>query len=198
MAIKSSTISPSQFAFAEARRAELDDPDLRARLRYEEVDYRRHRPGESALYDRIVSVGMFEHVGRWHYPVYFRTIRRLLKPDGRALVHSIVAPGSGPTAEWVAKEVFPGGYIPAEGQVLASLDGTGLVVEAVHRQPGWHYRRTLECWDERFADAWRTRMAASPEGRRVFRQWRMYFAGCQNAFESQVGMYVAQFVLRPA
>jgi cyclopropane-fatty-acyl-phospholipid synthase len=192
------TISSNQFAYAERRRAEINEPDLRARLHYEEVDYRRHRRGERAQYDRIVSVGMLEHVGSWHFGTYFRTIRRLLKPDGLALVHSIVGPRAGPTAQWIARDVFPGGYIPCEAEIRAALPKAGLVLEAAHRHPGWHYRRTLECWDERFANRWREEMGSSAEGRRVFRHWRMYFAACQNAFEAaQIGLEVVQFVLRP-
>lgn len=190
------TISPNQYAYALHERDALDSRDLRARLSYEEVDYRRHAQDKVGAYDRIVSIGMLEHVGIDHFPTYFRTVRRLLRPGGRALIHSIISHSPGPTAEWIAKDVFPGGYIPLQWEVERAIAEAGLRLEQAHVHEGWNYARTLQDWRTRFTERWQSEMAGNVADRRFFRHWQMYFAACENAFDDrQVGLRVIQFAI---
>ncbi|WGF87676.1 class I SAM-dependent methyltransferase [Marinivivus vitaminiproducens] len=190
------TISSRQFAYATHEREAIEDAGLRERLHYEEVDYRRHAQDADGLYDRVVSIGMLEHVGIDHYPAYFRTVKRLLKPGGRALIHNIVSPHAGPTAEWIAKDVFPGGYIPLQEEVEQAIAEAGLALEKAHIHDGSNYARTLQLWRARFTERWQSDMAGNAADRRFFRHWQMYFAACENAFDStQLGLKVIQFTI---
>ena len=82
------------------------------RVTYKLEDYRTHGMAHAGEYDRAISIGMFEHVGQRHFAEFFATIRRLLKADGRALIHTIVRPRPGSTSLFIDKYIFPGGYIP--------------------------------------------------------------------------------------
>lgn len=139
-------------------------------------DYRRTR-GE---FDAVVSVGMFEHVGRPQYATFFDRVRRLLRPDGVALVHTIGR--SGPpsaTHPWIARYIFPGGYIPAASEALAAIEPTGLIVSDLDI---WrlHYALTLAEWHRRFRqqrDALQARF-----GERFCRMWEFYLQGSEASF----------------
>src|SRR5699024_6275741 len=102
-------------------------------------------------YDAIVSVGMFEHVGQPQYQTFFNHVSRLLKPDGRSLIHSIGQTGVAARGgqEWIRKYIFPGGHIPSLSQAAAPIENSSLVLSDVEvwRQ---HYAQTLKCWNERF------------------------------------------------
>ncbi|MDD2704787.1 MAG: cyclopropane-fatty-acyl-phospholipid synthase [Acidocella sp.] len=138
------TLSEEQLAAARARVAEAG---LAERVNFELLDYRAlDRP-----FDRIVSVGMFEHVGVPNYPAFFATIKRCLKPDGVALLHSIGRfDGPGATNPWIAKYIFPGGYSPALSEVLAPLETSGLITSDIEILR-LHYAKTLAHWRRRFA-----------------------------------------------
>jgi len=114
------TLSEEQLKVARERASVAG---LSSRVRFHLRDYRH----ESGSYDRIVSVGMFEHVGATHYREFFGRIRDLLKPDGVALLHSIGRmAGPGTTNAWIRKYIFPGGYSPALSEVLAAVERAGL------------------------------------------------------------------------
>ncbi len=114
------TLSEEQLAEARARAAAAGLSD---RVKFELIDYR----AMDRQFDRIVSVGMFEHVGVPNFPTFFATIKRCLKPDGVALVHSIGRfDGPGATNAWITKYIFPGGYSPALSETLAPLEKSGL------------------------------------------------------------------------
>lgn len=167
------TLSVEQLKVA-TRRAE--EEGLSRRVKFLLTDY-RELPGR---FDRIVSVGMFEHVGVGHFGTFFRRLRALLKENGVALLHSMGrSEGPGVTNRWIRKYIFPGGYIPALSEVLPSVERSGLLVtdiEILRR----HYARTLRLWAERFAQ--RRAEAAAIYDERFCRMWEFYLAGSEAAF----------------
>jgi cyclopropane-fatty-acyl-phospholipid synthase len=170
------TLSEEQLRYAQAR-AEREVQAERAKFELE--DYRRVR----GRFDRIVSVGMFEHVGVNHFKAYFRKIRDLLADDGVALVHSIGrTDGPGYTNPFIAKYIFPGGYYPALSEVLPVIERLGLIVSDIEILR-LHYADTLKSWRERFM-ASRAR-AAEIKGEAFCRMWEFYLAGSEAAFRYQ-------------
>ena len=138
------TLSEEQLHEARARAAVegLDD-----RVSFELMDYRRL----NQQFDRIVSVGMFEHVGVPNYPEFFRVIKRSLKPDGVALLHSIGrTEGPSATNPWITKYIFPGGYSPALSEVLGPIEKSGLITTDIEILR-LHYAKTIAHWRFRFA-----------------------------------------------
>jgi cyclopropane-fatty-acyl-phospholipid synthase len=149
---------------------------LSERARFELRDYRL----EQGRYDRVVSVGMFEHVGARHYRAFFRKLKALLKDDGVALLHSIgrMAP-PGTTNPWLRKYVFPGGYSPALSETIAAIEQEGLWVTDVEILR-IHYADTLREWRRRFNDN-RAEVARLYD-ERFCRMWEFYLAGCEVSF----------------
>ncbi|MCW5772495.1 MAG: class I SAM-dependent methyltransferase [Rhodospirillaceae bacterium] len=149
---------------------------LADRVRFHLRDYR----DEAGRYDRIVSVGMFEHVGAGHYRAFFRKLKSLLADDGVAVVHSIgrmTPPGS--TNPWLRKYIFPGGYTPALSETLAAIEKEGLWVTDVEILR-LHYADTLREWRMRFLGN-RAEIAKLYDDR-FCRMWEFYLAGCEVAF----------------
>lgn len=179
------TLSTEQLALARQR---AEAKGLANRVHFSLTDY-RDVPGP---YDRIVSVGMFEHVGRPNYQAYFDGIARLLKDDGVALVHSIGRPeGPNVTNAWVAKYIFPGGYIPALSEVLPAIERAGLLVTDVEILR-LHYAETLKNWRIRFA-ARRDEVAGMMD-ERFCRMWEFYLGISEMAFRHR-GHFVFQVQL---
>ncbi|MCO6419548.1 cyclopropane-fatty-acyl-phospholipid synthase family protein [Siccirubricoccus sp. KC 17139] len=167
------TLSTEQLGVARARAAEAGLAD---RVRFELLDYRAW--GQPV--DRIVSVGMFEHVGIGHYPAFFETVRRALRPDGVALIHAIGrAAGPAFTNPWLAKYIFPGGYSPALSEVLPAAERSGLWVTDIEILR-LHYAETLRHWRRRFAANRETIRALYDE--RFCRMFEFYLVGCELAF----------------
>lgn len=157
-----------------ARTENVDD-----RVHFELRDYR----SLSERFDRIVSVGMFEHVGVNHYRTFFDKVATLLKPDGVMLLHSIGRAGP-PTATnpFIRKHIFPGGYIPALSEVLPHVEKAGLFVTDVEILR-LHYAETLKHWRSRF-------MANRDQAKTIYderfcRMWEFYLAGSEAAFRWQ-------------
>ncbi len=167
------TLSQEQLTEATARAAAARLSD---RVNFELMDYRAmDRP-----FDRIVSVGMFEHVGVPNYPDYFAAIKRCLKPDGVALLHSIGRfHGPSATNEWIAKYIFPGGYSPALSETLAPVEQSGLITADIEILR-LHYAKTLSHWRRRFA-ANRDAIAALYD-ERFCRMFEFYLSGSELAF----------------
>ena len=167
------TLSQEQLAVAR-RRAET--AGLARRVRFELMDYRELTDS----FDRIISVGMFEHVGPANYDTYFAKIRTLLADDGVALVHSIGRRGvKGGSNSWIRKYIFPGGYIPSLSQVTQSTERTPLWITDLEILR-LHYAETLRAWRERF-------MASREEMTRLYderfvRMWEFYLASCEMNF----------------
>jgi cyclopropane-fatty-acyl-phospholipid synthase len=167
------TLSTEQLATARHR---AEAAGLAARARFSLADYR----DVAGPYDRIVSVGMFEHVGRPNYQAYFDQVARLLKEDGVAVIHSIGrADGPAFTQPWVARYIFPGGYIPSLSEVLPCVERAGLIVADIEILR-LHYAETLRCWRERFT-ARRTEIASLYD-ERFCRMWEFYLAISELAF----------------
>ncbi len=169
------TLSTEQLEHARARAERLGLAD---RVEFRLQDYR----DISERFDRIVSVGMFEHVGVPHFPAFFRKVRELLADDGVAVLHSINrADGPGVTSRWIDRYIFPGGYIPAMSEVLPAIEKTGLIVSDVEILRR-HYADTLKHWRERFMA--RSLRAAELYDDRFVRMWEFYLAGSEAMFRS--------------
>ncbi len=167
------TLSQEQLAVARRRAQALGVED---RIRFELCDYR----DVSGPFDRIVSVGMFEHVGRPNYQTYFETIARLLSDDGVAVVHSIGRKGEpGVTQPFIQKYIFPGGYIPALSEVLPAIERAGLWVADIEILR-LHYAETLRAWRRRF-EGQRSEIRDIYD-ERFCRMWEFYLASSEISF----------------
>lgn len=167
------TLSTEQLAIASrrARDAGLDD-----RLRFLLQDYR----AVEGTFDRIVSVGMFEHVGAAFYDAFFGQVARLLKPEGAMLLHTIGssdAPGF--VTPWLDKYIFPGGDIPSLSEIVPAIEKAGLVITDVEVLR-FHYALTLREWSRRFQA--RREEAARLYDERLCRMWEFYLAAAECAF----------------
>ena len=135
-------------------------------------------------YDKIVSVGMFEHVGQKNYSVFFDTVSRLLKPEGIFLLHTIGTEASaGATDPWIDRYIFPNGRIPDLREIVMAIEGR-LIMEDWHNF-GPDYDRTLMAWASNFSARWPEIRARY--GDRFFRMWRYYLLGCAGYFRARQG-----------
>ena len=167
------TLSLEQHRIATARAAEAG---LGGQVEFRLTDYR----AVTGKFDRIVSVGMFEHVGVPQYRTYFRQVRDLLAPDGVALIHTIgrtTPPGI--TSPWITRYIFPGGYCPALSEVMPAVQSSGLWTTDIEV---WrlHYAETLRHWRSRF-EANIDRAAALYDDR-FCRMWRYYLTASEMTF----------------
>lgn len=170
------TLSTEQLEVANARAAEKQ---LGGCAKFVLQDY-RDIPGP---FDRIVSVGMFEHVGVDHYDTFFKRCAELLSPDGVMVLHSIGRPeGPGITNPWIAKYIFPGGYIPALSEVLPAIERAGLLVSDIEILR-LHYAETLKAWRERFMA--RREEAVALYDERFALMWEFYLASSEMSFRKQ-------------
>ena len=169
------TLSTEQLARARNRAAEAGLAD---RVQFELLDYRD--PALSGPFDRIVSVGMFEHVGINHYGAFFRRVNGLLAPGGVALIHAIGrTAGPETTNPWITRYIFPGGYSPALSEVLPAVERSGLIATDIEVLR-LHYAETLRHWRRRFAA--RRADAAELFDERFCRMFELYLAGSELAF----------------
>ncbi len=167
------TLSSEQLAVAQRR---ADQSGLADRAQFRLMDYR----DVDGPFDRIVSVGMFEHVGAPNFRAYFEKIGALLTEDGCAVVHTIgrMTP-PGVTQSWIRKYIFPGGYIPALSEVVAAVEAAGLWITDIEILRT-HYAETLRHWRERF---WAQRdEIAGLYDERFCRMWEFYLALSELAF----------------
>ena len=169
------TLSEEQLKVARRR---ADEAGVADRVRFELIDYRQ----VTGTFDRIVSVGMFEHVGPAHYRAFFRQCRALLATDGVMLLHTIGRMGGpGATDVFTAKYIFPGGYNPALSEIVRGYEGTKLFptdVEVLRL----HYAHTIDHWYDRTVAARDHIVALYDE--RFFRMWTFYLAGAAQAFRT--------------
>jgi cyclopropane-fatty-acyl-phospholipid synthase len=170
------TLSAEQHKVATRRAAAAGLSD---RVRFHLRDYRE----ETGQYDRIVSVGMFEHVGVNHYGAFFAKLKSLLAPSGVALLHSIGRKdGPGSTNPWIRKYIFPGGYIPALSEVLPVVEKLRLWVTDIEVLR-LHYAETLRAWRSRF-ERNRDRVREIYD-ERFCRMWELYLVGSEIGFRRQ-------------
>lgn len=172
------TLSEEQHAWANER---ARDRGLAERARFELKDFR----SATGRFDRVVSIGMMEHVGINHYATMFKKIREVLADDGVALVHCI-GRKDGPSVNhpWLTKYIFPGSYAPALSEVLPAIERTGLWVTDIEILR-LHYARTLLRWRERFRANWKRAEALYDE--RFCRMWDVYLVGTELFFSRQNG-----------
>jgi cyclopropane-fatty-acyl-phospholipid synthase len=169
------TLSEEQFAVATRRAAEAGVAD---RVKFKLIDYR----ALEGKFDRVVSVGMFEHVGRPNYRRFFEVVRDRMTEDGVALIHTIGrADGPGVTDPWTRKYIFPGGYSPALSEVLPAIEKSWLWATDVEVLR-LHYAYTLEHWYVR-AQAARDKIVALYD-ERFYRMWMFYLGGAITAFRN--------------
>ena len=148
-------------------------------MSFELLDYR----AVDRTFDRIVSVGMFEHVGVGHYREFFDTVARCLNPDGVALLHAIGrSDGPGFTNPWIAKYIFPGGYCPALSEVMPRVEKSGLFATDIEILR-LHYAETLRHWRRRFTANRDT--IASLYDERFCRMFEFYLCGSEIAFRRE-------------
>jgi cyclopropane-fatty-acyl-phospholipid synthase len=173
------TLSREQWKRASERAAEKN---LAAAVEFRMQDYR----DVQERFDRIVSVGMFEHVGVGYYDAFFGKCAELLADDGVMLLHSIGrSEGPNVTNPWIAKYIFPGGYIPALSEVLPAIERAGLLVTDVEILR-LHYAETLKNWRDRFLA--HREDAERLYDRRFVRMWEFYLAASEMAFRTQAMM----------
>jgi cyclopropane-fatty-acyl-phospholipid synthase len=140
-------------------------------------DYRELR-GET--FDRVVSVGMIEHVGQAYLETYMAQAARCLRPGGVGVFQTISHNWQGPVTPWIAKHIFPGMYLPTLGELATAMAGSGLrVVDVENLRP--HYAMTLDAWIDRFEK--RVDVVRSLFDERFVRMWRMYLNSASAAFK---------------
>ncbi|MEQ8666172.1 MAG: cyclopropane-fatty-acyl-phospholipid synthase family protein [Rhodospirillales bacterium] len=167
------TLSTEQLAVANerARASGLD-----GRVKFHLRDYR----DQDGTFDRIVSVGMFEHVGITYYPTYFNAVKSLLAEDGVALLHTIGRmEGPSTTDPWIRRYIFPGGYLPAPSELTGTIERSGLWLTDLEILR-IHYAKTLRIWRERFLANKDKALALYDE--RFCRMWEYYLAICEISF----------------
>ena len=174
------TVSPDQAAYGRERYKGLP-------VEFQVKDYREFQ----GKVDKIVSMGMFEHVGYKNYRTYFETARRVIKDDGLFLMHSIGSPVSKTTIDpWIEKYIFPGGVLPSIKQVGEAIEGLFSIVDVHNIGP--HYDLTLVAWWDNFRTKWPE--PKTEEEWRFFRMWKYYLLCCAGGFRSRA-IHVWQFVL---
>ncbi len=183
--VTGATLSEEQLGVA---RATARQQGLAGRAEFRLQDYR----AVTETFDRIVSVGMFEHVGAGYYDTFFRKVSELLTDDGVMLLHSIGrVDGPGSTNPWAAKYIFPGGYAPALSEVMASIERCRLVVTDIEILR-LHYAETLQAWRARFLA--RREAAKQLYDERFCRMWEFYLASAEASFRYD-GLVVFQIQL---
>ncbi len=168
------TLSENQLEYSMKKAKELN---LQNQVRFELVDYRQL----NEKFDRVVSVGMLEHVGKKFYGSYFNAVSKFLNDDGVALIHTI---GSVMTPRdphpWISKYIFPGGYTPSLSELSKSIEKSNLII-ADMEVLRVHYSHTLRNWKNRFLGKKQEVLKMFDE--RFFRMWEFYLAGCEMAFK---------------
>ena len=168
------TLSENQLNYCNQKAKENN---LENQIKFKLMDYRELKE----KFDRIVSVGMFEHVGRKFYRKYFNTVSKLLNDQGIALIHTIGSsnPPRNPQP-WITKYIFPGGYTPSLSQIARPIEDSGLIISDMEVLR-MHYAHTLRNWKERFLSKKTTVLEMFDE--KFFRMWEFYLASCEMAFK---------------
>jgi cyclopropane-fatty-acyl-phospholipid synthase len=175
------TLSEEQLKYARAKAEEMGIAD---KVKFELIDYR----SLTGQFDRIVSVGMFEHVGLPHFRQFFDKVESLLKPDGVALIHTIArADGPGATDPWTAKYIFPGGYSPALSQIVPAIEKSWMWITDIEVLR-LHYGLTIRAWYDR-CSAQQAEIERLYDAR-FYRMWMFYLAAAMSAFNNDGHMNV--------
>ena len=168
------TLSQKQFDYCKKKSKELN---LENQITFKLLDYRQL----DEKYDRIVSVGMFEHVGRKFYKNFFRQIDRLLNDDGVSLIHTIGSVNAPREPHpWITKYIFPGGYTPSLSEVVTPIEKANLIVSDIEVLK-LHYSHTLRHWKENCIN--NKEQIIKMFDVKFFRMWEFYLASCESAFK---------------
>ena len=167
------TLSKSQFEYSKKKAKQMN---MGNQVEFRLCDYREVKE----KFDRIVSVGMFEHVGRKFYGTFFNKIQTILKNDGIALLHTIGSVNSPRQPQpWITRYIFPGGYTPSLSQVTVPVEKSGLILTDLEILR-MHYSHTLRHWKERFIK--NKDKAIKMFDEKFFRMWEFYLTSCETAF----------------
>ena len=168
------TLSKNQFEYSSKKVKEMN---LVNQVDFKLIDYRQL----NEKFDRIVSVGMFEHVGRKFYKTYFNQVSKLLKDDGISLIHTIGSVNSPRDPQpWITKYIFPGGYTPSLSEIAGPIEKSGLIISDMEVLR-MHYSHTLRHWKERFLS--RKQEVLEMFDEKFMRMWEFYLASCEMVFK---------------
>ncbi len=168
------TLSENQYRYANAKAKEYN---LENQVRFKLADYRNLKE----KFDRVVSVGMFEHVGRKFYKTFFKQVANLLNDNGLALIHTIGSVNQPRDPQpWVTKYIFPGGYTPSMSEVIGPIEKSGLIISDLEVLR-MHYAHTLRNWKERCIKNKSKIIEMFDE--KFFRMWEFYLASCEMTFK---------------
>ena len=168
------TLSSQQFEKVKER---IKDENLSDFAEVQLIDYREIK---NRKFDKIVSVGMLEHVGKHHLKEYFSSINELLNDKGVSLVHSITNIDEGGTNSWMNKYIFPGGYVPSIYELIEYISKEGFLLIDVESLR-LHYMKTLQCWAQNFENSIDEIKKTKDE--RFIRMWRLYLNSCAASFK---------------
>jgi cyclopropane-fatty-acyl-phospholipid synthase len=193
------TISSAQAEFCKAKQ---EKSLAKERLEFLKMDYAAYSPPKQ--FDRVVSIGMLEHVGKYGYRDFFNRIGEFLTIDGLALIHSMVEERETSPDEWVDRHIFPGGYIPTVSEVIAGIERSNCQILKVFTHDKSNYFRTLECWTANLccnrASCERVLLGAglnAEDVRTILRIWEYFLSASQIAFSEKYGRCrVAHFLVR--
>ena len=168
------TLSQNQLEFSKKKASELN---LNNQVEFKLMDYRQL----NEKFDRIVSVGMFEHVGKKLYSTYFNSVSKMLNNNGVALIHTIGSINPPRSSQpWITKYIFPGGYTPSLSDIVSPIEHSGLIptdIEILRM----HYAHTLKNWKKRFLSKKNKVLEMFDE--KFLRMWEFYLASCEMAFK---------------
>ena len=168
------TLSENQYRYANAKAKEYN---LQNQVQFKLCDYRNLKE----KFDRVVSVGMFEHVGRKFYKTFFKQVDNLLKDNGLALIHTIGSVNSPRDPQpWISKYIFPGGYTPSMSEVTGPIEKSGLIISDLEVLRT-HYAHTLRNWKEKCIKNKSKIIGMFDE--KFFRMWEFYLASCEMTFK---------------
>jgi len=168
------TLSENQHRYANAKAKEYN---LENQVQFKLCDYRNLKE----KFDRVVSVGMFEHVGRKFYKTFFKQVNQLLKHNGLALIHTIGSINEPRDPQpWISKYIFPGGYTPSMSEVVGPIEKSGLIISDLEVLR-MHYAHTLKNWKERCIT--NKSKITSMFDEKFFRMWEFYLASCEMVFK---------------
>ncbi len=168
------TLSENQYRYANAKAKEYN---LQNQVQFKLCDYRNLKE----KFDRVVSVGMFEHVGRKFYKTFFTQVDNLLKDNGLALIHTIGSVNSPRDPQpWISKYIFPGGYTPSMSEVTGPIEKSGLIISDLEVLR-MHYAHTLRNWKEKCIKN-KSKIIGMFDGK-FFRMWEFYLASCEMTFK---------------
>ena len=168
------TLSENQYRYANAKAKEYN---LENQVQFKLCDYRNLKE----KFDRVVSVGMFEHVGRKFYKTFFKQVNQLLKDNGLALIHTIGSINEPRDPQpWISKYIFPGGYTPSMSEVVGPIEKSGLIISDLEVLR-MHYAYTLKNWKERCIT--NKSKITSMFDEKFFRMWEFYLASCEMVFK---------------